>query len=97
MANQASRTEHTGAKKGKGAYGGRKRDAKPESNRRRREDDKEAAIDTGDDTCSAERNPVTVRPERPPRLQLENILRGITPRKLQEGVDTGGSVGRETW
>ncbi len=40
MAFQAKKTEHSGAKKGKGAYWGRKVDAKKESNRMRREDDK---------------------------------------------------------
>ena len=40
MGNEAKKTEHTGAKKGKGAYWGRKKDAKKESNRVRREIDK---------------------------------------------------------
>jgi hypothetical protein len=40
MANQAQKTEHSGPKKGCGAYWGRKRDAKLESNRVRRETDK---------------------------------------------------------
>ena len=40
MANGARKTEHAGAKKGRGAYYGRKVDAKAESNRRRREDAK---------------------------------------------------------
>jgi hypothetical protein len=40
MANQANKTEHSGAKKGKGAYWGRKKSAKHESNKVRREDDK---------------------------------------------------------
>ena len=39
MANRAQRTEHAGAKKGRGAYYGRKRDAKRESAKRRRHDD----------------------------------------------------------
>jgi len=43
MAYQAKRTEHSGAKKGKGAYWGCKVDAKKESNCRRREEDKNAA------------------------------------------------------
>ena len=41
MALNAKKTEHTGAKKGKGAYWGRKRDAKHDSNRARRVVDKE--------------------------------------------------------
>jgi hypothetical protein len=40
MANQAEKTEHSGPKKGIGAYWGRKKDAKGESNRARRESDK---------------------------------------------------------
>ena len=36
MANKAKLTEHVGAKKHKGAYAGRKRDAKRESNKLRR-------------------------------------------------------------
>jgi len=37
MAGNARKTEHTGSKKGRGAYWGRKADAKRESNRARRE------------------------------------------------------------
>lgn len=40
MAHQAVKTEHAGAKKGSGAFWGRKADAKRESNRRRRANDK---------------------------------------------------------
>ena len=40
MGFQAKKTEHFGAKKGSGAYWGRKVDAKKESNRVRRKDDK---------------------------------------------------------
>lgn len=40
MANQTKKTEHSGAKKGKGAYWGRKKSAKHESNKVRREDGK---------------------------------------------------------
>lgn len=40
MGNEAKKTEHSGAKKGSGAYWGRKAAAKKESNRRRRETDK---------------------------------------------------------
>jgi hypothetical protein len=40
MAFKAKKTEHAGAKKGRGAYWGRKVDAKRESNRKRREDAK---------------------------------------------------------
>lgn len=44
MAYQAKKTEHSGAKKGKGAYWGRKADAKKESSRVRREDDKKNVL-----------------------------------------------------
>ena len=40
MANEAQKTEHYGPKKGRGAYWGRKKAAKKESNRVRREVDK---------------------------------------------------------
>jgi len=40
MANEAQKTEHAGPKKGRGAYWGRKKDAKKESNKVRREVDK---------------------------------------------------------
>ncbi len=40
MANEAQKTEHSGPKKGAGAYWGRKKAAKKESNRVRREADK---------------------------------------------------------
>jgi hypothetical protein len=40
MANEAQKTEHSGPKKGAGAYWGRKKAAKKESNRVRRETDK---------------------------------------------------------
>ncbi len=36
MAYEAKKTEHTGSKRGSGAYWGRKRDAKKESSRTRR-------------------------------------------------------------
>ena len=39
-ANQGGKTEHSGAKKGEGAYYGRKKDAKKDSNKNRRTDDK---------------------------------------------------------
>jgi hypothetical protein len=45
MAFQAKKTEHSGAKKGSGAYWGRKQDAKNESNRVRREADKKVGQD----------------------------------------------------
>lgn len=58
MAYEAQKTEHAGPKKGAGAYWGRKKTAKKESNRVRREtdkkgiempaeDDPEAALDEG--------------------------------------------------
>jgi len=46
MGNQAKKTEHSGSKKGCGAYWGRKKDAKTESNRKRREDAKKLIRET---------------------------------------------------
>ncbi len=43
MAHAAKKTEHNGSKKGNGAYWGYKRDAKKDSNKRRRQNDKIAA------------------------------------------------------
>ncbi len=40
MAYKARKTEHAGSKRGRGAYWGRKRHAKKESNKKRREDGK---------------------------------------------------------
>lgn len=40
MGNEAKKTEHSGAKKGKGAYWGKKERAKEESNKVRRDNDK---------------------------------------------------------
>ncbi len=42
MAYEAKKTEHSGAKKGKGAYWGKKVDAKKESNNMRRVSDKKS-------------------------------------------------------
>ena len=40
MAYQAMKTEHVGAKNGRGSYWGHKQDAKKESNHKRRQDEK---------------------------------------------------------
>lgn len=40
MSYEVNKTEHSGAKKGKGAFWGRKQDAKSQSNKRRRNIDK---------------------------------------------------------
>ncbi len=45
MALKAKKTEHVGPKKGRGAFHGRKPEAKHASNRRRREEDKAAQVD----------------------------------------------------
>ena len=45
MAYNARKTEHAGAKRGRGAYYGRKVAAKNDSRRQRREDDKRAAAE----------------------------------------------------
>lgn len=95
MAHKAGKTEHSGAKKGKGGYWGRKRDAKPESNQRRREVDKKATVETGDEIFSVEGNNMIVRSKPRPRHQLWKLLRSITPLNVHEETDTGGSVGRE--
>jgi hypothetical protein len=47
MAAKATKTEHSGAKHGKGAYYGRKQDAKRESNKQRRQEGRKAVH--GDD------------------------------------------------
>jgi hypothetical protein len=45
MGYHAKKTEHVGAKKGRGGYYGRKRDAKHESAKRRRRDDATAVCE----------------------------------------------------
>jgi hypothetical protein len=45
MAQRARKTEHSGPKKARGAYWGRKVEAKKESNRARREQDKRAIVE----------------------------------------------------
>lgn len=52
MGQGAKKTEHAGAKKGSGAYWGRKVAAKKESNRRRRETDKTSERDQSSCTVS---------------------------------------------
>ena len=47
MAYNAKKSEHTGAKKGSGAFYGPKADAKKASKRRRREDDKRGVLNYG--------------------------------------------------
>jgi hypothetical protein len=47
MAYNAKKTEHAGPKMGSGAFYGRKVDAKKASNKRRRENDKRAALNHG--------------------------------------------------
>jgi hypothetical protein len=44
MASRAKKTEHAGPKKGRGAYYGRKRDAKRDSRKRRRHNDRLAVL-----------------------------------------------------
>jgi hypothetical protein len=41
MTTRGIKTEHSGAKKGRGSYYGKKKDAKKESNKRRRRNGKE--------------------------------------------------------
>lgn len=58
-ANQGGKTEHSGAKKGKGAYYGRKKEAKRDSNKNRRNADKaqtkEISMDEGKDSAALHR------------------------------------------
>ena len=53
MAFKAKKTEHSGAKKGRGGFYGPKAEAKRMSNRRRRTDSKRAARLNGDDAARA--------------------------------------------
>lgn len=57
MGQCAKKTEHVGAKKGKGAYWGRKQIAKAESNRVRREDDKLEAVPEDEELNHSEAKP----------------------------------------
>lgn len=55
MGHSAKKTEHSGAKKGKGAYAGIKRDAKPQSNKVRRKVGKQLSSEIEDDILYRER------------------------------------------
>jgi hypothetical protein len=46
MGYKAKKTEHAGSKKSRGSYWGRKKDAKTESNRKRREDSRSLIRET---------------------------------------------------
>ena len=46
MAQKSVKTEHSGAKRGRGAYWGPRQDAKKESNSKRRANDKRARVPT---------------------------------------------------
>jgi hypothetical protein len=50
VGNRAQRTEHAGAKKGRGAYYGRKREAKRDSAKLRRRNDANASREAADFT-----------------------------------------------
>lgn len=54
MALRAKKTEHVGAKKGRGAFYGHKAEAKRDSNRRRRKGDKEAIAEQAHESTDAE-------------------------------------------
>jgi hypothetical protein len=61
MAGKVIRTEHSGAKHGSGAYWGSKSDAKVESNRARRREDRNIVIDVwaaGPDSWDSKREEV---------------------------------------
>ena len=55
MAFKAKKTEHSGSKKGRGAFYGRKAEAKRGSKRRRRTESKRAARLNPDDTVNVRR------------------------------------------
>lgn len=57
MSQGAKKTEHSGAKKGKGAYWGRKQVAKSESNRVRRETDKLETVAEDEELNHSEAKP----------------------------------------
>ena len=53
MAYQARKTEHSGAKRGRGAYWGPKKDGKRESSRKRRENDRNESRERYEGTAGA--------------------------------------------
>jgi hypothetical protein len=53
MAYQAKKTEHSGAKRSRGAYWGPKKDAKWESSRKRRENDRTQSKERYEGTAGA--------------------------------------------
>ena len=54
MGHHARKTEHVGPKRGRGGYYGRKRDAKHESAKRRRGDDRSAVLEVSENLRSAD-------------------------------------------
>lgn len=46
---------------------------------------------------SIENGGLIVRPARPKKYRLQDLLRRVTARNLHEEIETGPSVGREAW
>ena len=75
MADKAKKTEHAGAKKGRGSFYGHKADAKKASNRRRRADDKRAVKTSADGSI---RNKSGLVPTK------EKLLKALMAEKTKE-------------
>jgi len=75
MAGKDKKTEHSGAKKGKGAYWGHKKDAKGESKKSRRQQDKRESkkVDEGLDTNSVVEEALTGKTTVKESLDLDTL------------------------
>jgi len=58
----------------------------------------QAGVEAGSDVdLSVEDGELIVRPTRPPRYKLKDLLRSVTTKNLHKGVETGTPVGQEAW
>ena len=58
----------------------------------------EAGVTAGSEIDFKVRNgELVIRPLKPPRYSLDQLIKEITLSNLHEEVETGGAVGRETW
>ncbi len=58
----------------------------------------EAGVEAGSEVdLSVEDGELIVRPNREPKYNLKDLLRGVSAENVHEEVETGEPVGRETW
>lgn len=58
----------------------------------------QAGVAAGSDVdLSVEDGELVVRPRRPPRYELKDLLRAVTAKNVHREVETGEPAGREVW